>query len=269
MNTNLSFKSNFSSTQHEDDKCQIMLRNVALRFIKYNNKKAKFKEVMLGKIGLNLSHLRPSEEFWALDGINLKVLSGDRLGIIGPNGAGKSTLLRLIAGIYLPTKGCIEVSGKVAPLIDIGAGFNNEISAMDNIILYGSLLGYCRREMEEKIERILDFAGVQEFAGMPTKYYSTGMLRRLAFSLATDIIPDILLVDEVFSSGDANFQKKAKKRMLSLINSAKSMVMVSHNMNLIKDLCNKVILLNRGQMVAEGAPDETIDYYLNDISLVE
>jgi len=244
----------------------ISLRNVSLRFITYRDKRTHLKEAMVGKLLRRLGGLRPSNEhFWAMRDFDLHVESGDRLGVIGPNGAGKSTMLRVIAGVYAPTTGCIEVNGGVAPLIDIGAGFNHEVSAYENIILYGALLGFSRHEMEARADGILTFAGVEEFAAMPTKYYSVGMLRRLAFSAATDITPDVLLIDEVFAGGDVQFHEKAKQRMLELIDNAKVMVMVSHQLPLIKDLCTRVIWVDKGRIRLSGNPEEVIEAYLEEV----
>jgi ABC-type polysaccharide/polyol phosphate transport system ATPase subunit len=239
----------------------IRLRDVGLRFIMYGDRRARLKEALLGGLWKRLARMRPTEEFWALKSISLDIAHGERVGIIGQNGAGKSTLLRTVAGIYRPATGRIEVVGDIAPLIDLGAGFNHEISARENIILYGSLLGHTRREMEAKSERILEFAGVEKFANMPTKYYSRGMLLRLTFSVATDILPEILLVDEVFAGGDAEFSRKASERMTNLIDTAHILVMVSHNLNLIETLCQRVIWLHQGAIRMDGAPDEVIDAY--------
>jgi ABC-type polysaccharide/polyol phosphate transport system ATPase subunit len=261
MKTSSSLEYNKSGC-FEERGSRVSLHNISLRFIKYGDKKAKFKEAMLSRLFSVSGTIRPDEEFWALKNISLEVQTGQRLGIIGANGAGKSTLLRLIAGIYPPTTGCLEVAGNIGPLIDIEAGFNHEISAKENIILYGSLLGHRRDAMEQKKDRILSFAGVEEFANTPTKYYSTGMLKRLALSLATDIMPDILLIDEVFAGGDVTFKKKAKRRMLELIDCAKIMIMVSHNLDLINDLCGQCIWLHQGSINAVGKPCDIIDQYM-------
>ena len=261
MKTNL-FSEYSKSDFIESKGSRVSLQNISLRFIKYRNKKAKFKEAILSRLFSGSGVMRPDEEFWVLKNISLDVKTGQRLGIIGANGAGKSTLLRLIAGIYPPTTGCIEVSGNIGPLIDIQAGFNHEVSASENIILYGSLLGHSLNEMVRKKDKILSFAGVEKFANMPTKYYSTGMLKRLALSLATDIMPDILLIDEIFAGGDVTFKKKAKKRMLELIDGAKIMIMVSHNLDLIKDLCNQCIWLHKGSINAIGKTCDVIEQYL-------
>ena len=240
----------------------ISLSNVSLRFTKFKSKRAKRRESFVGSLVRRVRGLQSSsEEFWAVRNVDLRVECGERLGIIGRNGAGKSTMLRVMAGVYAPNTGCVEVCGRIAPLIDINAGFNHEISAFENIVLYGALLGHCRRDIEARIDNILKFADVEEFGAMPTKYYSTGMLKRLAFSAATEISPDVLLMDEVFSGGDAYFQEKAKVRMLDLIDTAKVMVMVSHKLKLIRELCTRVIWIDKGQIVYDGQPKEVIKAY--------
>ena len=247
---------------NSDDHAGIHLKDVALRFIMYGDKRALFKEAVLARFFRKFRRMRPTKEFWALQDITLDIAHGERVGIIGPNGAGKSTLLRLITGIYTPARGRLEVLGDIAPLIDLGAGFNPEISAHENIVLYGALLGRSRSDMESKIDRILSFAGVEKFADMPTKYYSTGMQLRLSFAVATDILPEILIIDEVFAGGDAEFQKKAKQRMIDLIDNAKILVMVSHNLGLLQELCERIIWLHEGRIVADGLPEDVCSRYL-------
>ena len=261
MSTSLSTVYNDDAVS-ENGRASIALRDVSLRFIMYGDKKALLKEAVIAKLLSRLNRMRPTKEFWALNDITLDIRHGDRVGIIGANGAGKSTLLKLITGIYIPAKGRLKIVGDIAPLIDLGAGFNPEISAHENIILYGALLGHGRQEMESKVKRIIEFAGVEEFAEMPTKYYSTGMQLRLSFSVATDILPEILLIDEVFAGGDTEFKRKAKQRMESLIDNAKILVMVSHNLELLKDLCTRIIWLDKGRIVADGDSQEIIDAYL-------
>lgn len=203
-----------------------------------------------------------NDQFLALKNISLTISSGDRLGIVGHNGAGKSTLLKALCGIYEPTSGKINVNGKIAPLLEIGAGFHPEFTGRENIYLNGAILGYTTKQLKKIEEEVIKFAEVENFADMPVKYYSTGMYMRLAFSLATAIHPDILIVDEVFAGGDISFITKAKTRMLSMMDKADIIIMVSHEHELIRSLCNRVIYLKRGEIVADGTPDEIIDLYL-------
>ena len=209
-----------------------------------------------------LRRLRRSEDLWALSDVSLAVEHGERVGVIGDNGAGKSTLMAVIAGIYPPTTGRVVVAGRVAPLTHFGAGFNGELSARENVILYGALLGHDRRRMEGRVDAILRFAGVRRFARMPVKYFSTGMALRLGFAVATDVEPEVLLIDEVFAGGDTAFRRRAGRRMRELVGTAKILVMVSHNLELVRELCSRVILLDHGRVVAEGAPAAVIDAYL-------
>src|SRR5947209_3182264 len=191
------------------DPAPVELRDVSLKFVSYYDKQYSLKRAALDLV-LRREGPTPSAEFWALRGVDLRVSKGERLGVVGHNGAGKSTLLRLLARIYPPTSGAVSVRGNVAPLIEMGAGFNTELSGRDNILLNGAMLGFGRKEMEAKVDGILEWTGLREFADLPLKYYSSGMSSRLAFGIATEIDPDILLLDETLSAGDAAFVEKAK-----------------------------------------------------------
>ena len=258
-----SSSSNSDSPGAADGLPYVRLDDVSLRFILYGGKEARPGETsLLKRLAGPFRRMRAAEQFWALEGISLRIDHGERVGIIGPNGAGKTTLLKTIAGIYLPSRGRIEVAGDIAPLINLGAGFSRELTARDNIILYGSLLGYSRREMEAKVGRILEFAGIRKFEHMPTKYYSRGMLMRLGFSVATDILPEILLVDEVFGGGDAEFRQRARERMTSLMDVAKILIMVTHNMRLVRALSERAIWLEGGRIAMDGDPKRVCPAYL-------
>ena len=235
------------------------ITDISLRFLLCKSKKVRLKEAVINKL---FGKMKFTEEFWALRDVSFQVKSGERLGIIGSNGAGKTSLLKMIAGIYPPTKGQIEICGDIAPLLDLGAGFDTEISARENILLYGSFLGQEIDGMRQRTDQIIEFAGIEQFADTPIKYFSKGMLLRLGFSVATDIMPEILLIDEVFAGGDAEFQTKAKARMEELITSAKIMVMVSHNLSLIKSICTRVIWLKKGELCGDGDPITICDQYL-------
>ncbi len=198
-----------------------------------------------------------------LDNINLVVNSGDKLGIIGANGSGKSTLLKIISGILQSTNGTVRVHGHIAPLIELGAGFDPQISVMDNIILYGVLLGFSRKEMGKRAAKILEFAELEDYKLMPVKGLSSGMIARLGFAIATDVQPDILILDEVLSVGDESFRNKCKKRINRFWNDNATILVVSHNMEFIQKSCEKAIWLDKGKVKFAGTADETVEYYLN------
>jgi len=200
-----------------------------------------------------------------LDKIDLVVGKGEKIGIIGSNGAGKSTLLKVISGILQPTTGTVRVRGKIAPLIELGAGFDSEISVVDNILLYGVLLGFCISEMKERIESILDFAELEDYRLVPVKGLSSGMVARLGFAIATEIQPDILILDEVLSVGDESFKNKCKKRIDKFWDSHVTILVVSHSMNFIQQSCDKAIWLTKGQINLAGDSEKVVKSYLDSI----
>jgi ABC-type polysaccharide/polyol phosphate transport system ATPase subunit len=239
----------------------IELREVSLRFINYSDKQYSLKRAVLDLV-LRRDSPVPVSEFWALKNITLRIDHGERVGIVGSNGAGKSTLLRVVARIYAATSGTVDVRGNIAPLIEMGAGFNPELSGFDNILLNGAMLGFRRREMLAKVDGIHEFTGLREFADLPLKYYSSGMYLRLAFAIATEIDPEILLIDEALGAGDAAFQDKAKDRVLRLLDRSHAVILVSHDMNALRQLCNRGLWMRQGQLVADGPIDQVIDDYL-------
>lgn len=202
------------------------------------------------------------EDVHALKNFNLEIHEGERVGIIGHNGAGKSTLLRALAGVYPIKSGSIEMSGEVRSMFDLTLGFDMDSTGRDNIMNRGLMLGSTPSEVRAKEQEIIDFAELGEFIDYPIKAYSSGMLVRLAFAISTSVRGEIMLVDEVLSAGDANFQKKARERMLNIMEQAKILVLVLHDMNTIQAVCNRVVLLQKGEIVADGAPDEIVDQYL-------
>jgi ABC-type polysaccharide/polyol phosphate transport system ATPase subunit len=204
---------------------------------------------------------RPGGEFWALRDINFGVSRGEALGIIGHNGAGKSTALKLISNITTPTLGEIHIRGRIAALLEVGSGFHPELTGRENVFLSGSILGMRRAEIASKLSSILDFAGVREFADVPVKRYSSGMYVRLGFAIAAHLDADILLLDEVLAVGDTKFQEKCQRRILELKDSGKTIVFISHDLAAVRALCDRVILLNRGKLIAEGSPSEVISQY--------
>ncbi len=202
-------------------------------------------------------------EFWGLKKIDLNLAEGDRLAIIGHNGAGKSTLLKVISRIYRPTLGTLVVSGRIAPLIEIGAGFNPELSGRENAFLNGAILGLPRKTIRQRMDSIIEFAELQDFIDMPVKYYSTGMHLRLAFTLATEVSPDILILDELFAGGDAAFVKKANIRLTQFIQHSKILILVTHNFDYVHQFCNKAIVLDHGMLKYSGQAKDALSYYLN------
>jgi len=205
------------------------------------------------------------EDFWALREINLEIGKGETLGLIGPNGAGKSTLLKVIAGILTPVEGSITVNGKIAPLIELGSGFNMELTGKENIYLNSSILGLSRKETDSKFDRILAFSELGEFIYSPLKSYSSGMVARLGFSIATEVDPDILIIDEILSVGDEHFREKCDERILSFKQKGVTILFVSHSMNDIKRLCDRAVCLEHGKVAFEGNSAEVVDFYMKSL----
>lgn len=241
----------------------IQASNVSLKFRIYHNPIPSLKELVISLF--NNKNRSKFTEFLAVNHVSLEIKPGDRLGIIGLNGAGKSTLLKIIAGIYAPHEGQIEVKGRITPLMELGAGFDPEQTGRDNIFLNGALLGFSPSEMKEKEQAILEFSELGEFIELPVKYYSSGMYGRLAFSIATMTAPEILLVDEIFATGDAHFVQKSAQRILDLVEQSKIVVIVSHNLEQIKQLCNRVIIMDKGVILKDGNPQEMLVYYIENI----
>jgi homopolymeric O-antigen transport system ATP-binding protein len=204
---------------------------------------------------------RRTEDFWAVRDVSFEVRRGETLGIVGHNGAGKSTLLKLLSRITAPTTGEITLTGTLAALIEVGSGFHPELTGRENIFLSGSILGMKRREIAEKLDRIVSFSGVGAFIDTPVKRYSSGMFVRLGFSVAAHLEPDILLVDEVLSVGDAAFQVQCHERLNELRRSGKTMMFISHDLASIERLCDRVILMQQGRLVACGSPHEIVEQY--------
>ena len=197
-------------------------------------------------------------DFWALRDVTFRVSRGESLAVIGPNGAGKSTLLQILAGIITPSAGVVEVDGHISSLLSLGAGFDADLSGRDNIRLSGAFMGHDHRTVEERLPSIVDYADLGPFIDAPIKTYSSGMRARLGFAIATSVDPDILLLDEVLATGDAAFRAKSKARVLDLVEQAKAIVLVTHDMTWVAEYCNRAILLEKGRVVAEGAPAEVV-----------
>ena len=206
---------------------------------------------------------RRSDDFWALRDVSFEVARGEMLGIIGHNGAGKSTILKLLSGVTAPTSGEITIRGRLSALIEVGSGFHPELSGRETVFLSGSILGMRRREIADKLERIIDFAGVREFIDTPVKRYSSGMYVRLGFSIAAHLEPDILLLDEVLAVGDATFQVKCFDRINELHRQGRTIVFISHDLASVERLCSRVLLLSHGRIIANGYARDVIAKYEN------
>ena len=200
-------------------------------------------------------------EFWALDDLTFNVKKGEVVGLIGSNGAGKSNLLKVVSGVMKPTKGKVEVRGIISPMIELGAGFDLELTARENIYLNGAILGYSKEFLEEKFDDIVKFSELEEFLDVPVKNFSSGMTAKLAFSIATVVNPEILIVDEILSVGDIKFQEKSKGKMLEMIKGGTTVLYVSHSLESIKDLCDKVIWIEHGKLIKMGNAKEICDEY--------
>jgi ABC-type polysaccharide/polyol phosphate transport system ATPase subunit len=242
----------------------ISLDDVSLTFTIRQNRNVTLKEFLLKRFFLE--SVNPKIAVHALSGINLTATDGDRVGVIGHNGAGKSTLLKLIAGIYPPTKGHRRVEGRICSLFDIALGFEHEATGRENITYRGYLQGESPRSLRAKIKDIEEFSDLGDFLTVPVRYYSAGMMVRLAFSIATASKPEILLIDEVLSVGDMAFQIKAKERMKQMMATARLMVVVSHDLASVEALCNRGMWLTHGGMVKEGPVREVVAAYKKSVS---
>lgn len=235
----------------------IEVSDVVLRYRLDRNNVGSVKEAAVRLIKRDHSY----ESVLALDGLSFNVEPGEIFGVVGPNGAGKSTLMKIIARVLPPTSGRVIVRGSVAPMIELGAGFNPEFTARENVIIYGALLGRDPKYMRERVDAIVEWAGVADFVDIPVRTFSSGMKGRLAFSVATDIEPDILLVDEVLAVGDQAFRKKSIARMESLILGGASVVIVSHALPLVRRLCERVMWIDSGRVKMVGPAQEVVEAY--------
>ena len=235
----------------------IVLDSVSVRYRVPHERIVSFKEFAIRWMRRQVTYT----DFWALRDVSLEVRPGETVGIVGANGAGKSTLLKVIARILRPTGGRARVNGRVAPLLELGAGFDPELTGRENIYLNGAILGCSRREMDHKVDRIVEFAEVGEFIDAPLRTYSTGMTARLGFAVATDADPDIVIVDEVLAVGDEAFQRKCLARLDAFRNKGVTILLVSHNAALIRSLCHRAAWLHRGQLRALGPAAEVVAEY--------
>lgn len=237
----------------------IQIDDVSMKFHLSTERMDSFKEYLIKKIKKQVSY----DAFWALKGISFTVNPGEALALVGLNGSGKSTLLKIIAGVLKPTTGTVQVRGTIAPLIELGAGFDIDLTARENIFLNGALLGRDRPEMEQHFDDIIEFAELADFIHVPLKNFSSGMVSRLAFAIATMGNPDILIVDEVLSVGDFRFQKKCEQRIHKMLAGGTTLLFVSHNIDQVRELCNKMVWLEKGQVKMLGSTGEVSANYSN------
>lgn len=235
----------------------IIVDNVSMKFNLSKEKVDSLKDYIIKSIKKEIKY----NEFWALQNVSFTVEKGDRVGILGLNGAGKSTLLKVIAGVFKPTEGSVTKHGKMVPLLELGAGFDQQYTGKENIYLYGAMLGYSKKFIEEKFDEIVEFSELKEFIDVPIKNYSSGMKARLGFSIATLVSPDILILDEVLSVGDAKFRKKSEKKVLSMFDKGVTVLFVSHSLQQVQRLCNKAMILEKGKLIAYGDIDEISEQY--------
>lgn len=235
----------------------VKLRNVSVRYITGDFKEIGIKEYIVRR----LQGKYDIREFWAVDDVSFALEKGDLCGIIGSNGAGKSTLLKVITGIMVPTKGHVNVNGNIAALLELASGFDGDLTVKENTYLRGAMLGYTRAFMNEMYEKIIAFAELEEFQDRPFKQLSSGMKSRLAFSIACLVNPEILILDEVLSVGDGAFRKKSEAKMMEIIHSGVTTILVSHSLDQIRRMCNKVLWLDKGKQIAFGETRELCDRY--------
>ncbi len=240
----------------------IRLENITQRFRVIQERPDTLRE-LFAKFFRHESHFY---DFDAVKNVSLEVPRGQMLGLIGRNGSGKSTLLKIVSGVYRPSTGKVEVNGSLAALIELGAGFHHELTGRENILINGLLMGHSKREMREREQRIIDFAEIGDFIDAPVKQYSSGMYMRLAFSVATEIDPEILLIDEILAVGDMPFQEKCFERIHDFRKAGKTILFVSHTMAQVAQHCDRAILIDRGSVIADGRPDDVIEVYKSSLT---
>ena len=240
----------------------ISVKNVTMKF-NLGIEATSFKETFIALFDKKRRISKSKNEFYALKNVSFDVKKGEVVGLIGSNGAGKSTLLKVVSGVMKPTSGKVTVNGVISPMIELGAGFDSELTARENIYLNGAVLGYSKKFIDEKFEQIVEFSELRDFLDVPVKNFSSGMTAKLAFSIATVVDPEILIVDEILSVGDIKFQDKSKKKMMEMIEGGTTVLYVSHSLESIKDLCTRVIWLEHGQIVKIGDAKKICEEYYN------
>lgn len=238
-------------------KIVINVDHVGVKFRMSSEKVDNLKEFVIKKLNHEINY----KSFWALKDVTFSVEKGERFGILGLNGAGKSTLLKVIAGVLKATEGSVSTKGRLVPLLELGAGFDVQYTGAENIFLYGAVLGYSKDFIKEKFKEIVEFSELGDFINVPVKNYSSGMKARLGFSIATVVEPDILILDEVFAVGDAKFRKKSETKIRSMFKQGVTVLFVSHNIEQIKNICNKAMLLESGAIIAIGNSEEVCAIY--------
>lgn len=235
----------------------IEVNDVSMRFRMANDRINSIKEYAIARVTGKLKY----NEFEALKHVSFDVQRGEVVGLIGHNGAGKSTMLKVISGILKPTEGSVTVRGNVAPMLELGSGFDHDMTGRENVFLNGAILGYSKEFLESKYDEIVEFSEIGQFLDMPLRNYSSGMIARLAFSVATVVVPEILIVDEVLSVGDADFQAKSRKRMMELMSGGTTVLFVSHQIKQIRDMCSRVVWIEHGELQQFGDAAEICDLY--------
>ena len=235
--------------------------DISLAYRRTRHRVSSLKQTAIDTINRRMAY----EEFFALKGVTFKIARGETVSVIGRNGAGKSTLLKVVGRVLPPTTGRVVVRGLVAPMIELGAGFNPELTGAENIVLYGTLLGRTPKVMRSRIEAIAHWAGLTEHLDIPIRAYSSGMTARLAFATATDVTPDLLLIDEILSVGDADFREKSAARTLEMMNGGCAVLLVSHDLEAVKNMSTRAIYLENGLQKFSGQPQDVIDAYLSDV----
>ena len=236
----------------------IYIKNVSMKFNLGIEKDFSIKQAFINILS---GKKKKKEHFWALKDVDFYIERGEVVGLIGSNGAGKSTLLKVVSGVMKPTTGKVRVNGVISPMIELGAGFDGNLTARENIYLNGAILGYSKKFLDEKFDEIVEFSELREFLDVPVKNFSSGMTAKLAFSIATIVNPEILIVDEILSVGDIKFQEKSKKKMMEMIKGGTTVLYVSHSLESIKDLCTKVVWLEHGKVIKMGNTKEICDEY--------
>ena len=245
-----------------ENETMIKVNSVSMKFNLGIEKGFSLKQFFIDILKPRKKKKKKKSDFWALSDVEFDIKKGEVVGFVGSNGAGKSTLLKVVAGVMKPTKGKVDIYGNICPMIELGAGFDMELTARENIYLNGAVLGYSKKFLDEKFNEIVEFSELKEFLDVPVRNFSSGMVARLAFSVATIVDPEILIVDEILSVGDINFQQKSENKMKSMIGGGTTVLYVSHSLDSIKTLCDRVVWLDKGKIQMIGDANEVCDEYV-------